>query len=128
MQNKTYASPTKRILCVEDDLDTCEILKLLFREYEITFADTLENAQPLIDHQYFDLYILDNWLPDGSGIELCQTIRARYPGSPILFTSAVGMQKDLDEAAAAGADRYLLKPCEPETLVKVVKELIENKN
>ena len=79
----------------------------------------------MIDHQKFDLYMLDNWLPDGSGIELCQTIRARHPGSPIIFTSAVGMKKDLDEAAAAGADRYLLKPCEPDALVKVVKELME---
>jgi CheY-like chemotaxis protein len=35
------------------------------------------------------------------------------------------MKKDLDEAAAAGADRYLLKPCEPDALIKVVKELIE---
>ena len=69
--------------------------------------------------------MLDNWLPDGSGIELCQTIRAQHPASPIIFTSAVGMKKDLDEAAAAGVDRYLLKPCEPDTLVKVVKELIE---
>lgn len=121
----THASPAKRILCVEDDLDTCEILQILLREYDLVFATKLEEAHPLIDHQKFDLYMLDNWLPDGSGIELCQTIRARHPGSPIIFTSAVGMKKDLDEAAAAGADRYLLKPCEPDALVKVVKELME---
>ena len=121
----TYTSPAKRILCVEDDLDTCEILQILLREYDLVFATKIEDAHPLIDHQKFDLYMLDNWLPDGSGIELCQTIRARHPGSPIIFTSAVGMKKDLDEAAAAGADRYLLKPCEPDALVKVVKELME---
>lgn len=114
----------RRILCVEDDLDTCEILQILLREYELVFANKLEDAHPLVDHQKFDLFMLDNWLPDGSGIELCHMIRALHPGSPIIFTSAVGMQKDLDEAAAAGADRYLLKPCEPDTLVKIVKELI----
>jgi len=121
-----HSTTAKRILCVEDDLDTCEILQILLREYDLVIATKLEDAHPLIDHQKFDLYMLDNWLPDGSGVELCQTIRARHPGSPIIFTSAVGMKKDLDEAAAAGADRYLLKPCEPDALVKVVKELIEN--
>jgi Response regulator containing CheY-like receiver, AAA-type ATPase, and DNA-binding domains len=124
VENQTTKPVSKRILCVEDDNDTCEIFQILFREYDLVFANNLEDAHPLINCQYFDLYVLDNWLPDGSGIDLCRTIRARHPGSPILFTSAVGMKKDLDEAAAAGANRYLLKPCEPDTLVKIVKELI----
>jgi len=42
-----------------------------------------------------------------------------------VFTSAVARRADIDEAFAAGADRYLLKPCEPEELQRIVKELIQ---
>lgn len=117
--------PSRRILCVEDNQDTCEVVGFIFRDYEMVFAGTVKDAKPHIENEEFDLYMLDNWLPDGSGIELCEKIRALKPDTPIIFTSAVGMKSDVDEAIAAGADRYILKPVEPDNLRKVVKELLE---
>ncbi|MEP6705642.1 MAG: response regulator, partial [Acidobacteriota bacterium] len=76
----------------------------------------------------FDLYVLDNWLPDGSGVELCKRIRSSGTRSPILFTSAVGQRHDIELAMDAGADRYLVKPYEPEKLLHAVKELLDSKN
>lgn len=112
-------------MCVEDNQDTCEVVGFIFRDYEMVFAGTVRDAAPHIDNEDFDLYMLDNWLPDGSGIDLCKKIRELKPEAPIIFTSAVGMKQDIDEAIAAGADRYILKPVEPETLRNVVKELVE---
>jgi CheY-like chemotaxis protein len=119
--------PSRRILCVEDNQDTCEVVRFIFREHEMVFAGTISDAVPHIEDGPFDLYLLDNWLPDGSGVELCKKIRVLHPDLPIVFTSAVGMRADIDEAIAAGADRYLLKPVEPENLRKVVKELLHGR-
>jgi DNA-binding response OmpR family regulator len=110
---------------VEDDVDTCEVLHFLFRDYDISFSHTLESALPVIEGTDFDLYILDNWLPDGSGIDLCRTIRAKGSASPIVFTSAAAAGREVDAAASAGADRYVVKPCDPQNLHTIVKELLE---
>jgi DNA-binding response OmpR family regulator len=118
------ASPKKRILCVEDDRDTCELLSLLFSEYEVVFAASLREAFSLLESQHFDLYVLDNWLPDGSGIEVCRKIHELKPHVPIIFTSAVGQRSEIKKAKDAGAREYLVKPYEPEKLQKVVKDLI----
>ena len=114
----------KSILCVEDNNDTCEMLALLFSEYEFVPAHNLQKALVQIEKRRFDLYILDNWLPDGSGIELCRVIREANASVPIVFVSGVGYEKDVNEALGAGANKYLIKPCEPETIEKIVKELI----
>jgi DNA-binding response OmpR family regulator len=69
--------------------------------------------------------MLDNWLPDGSVIKLCREIRALHPDAPIIFVSGITRKKETQEALDAGANEYLVKPCDPDKLQKVVKELIE---
>jgi DNA-binding response OmpR family regulator len=116
--------PLKKVLCVEDDRDTCDVLRFIMTDYEFIAVHSMEDAEELIAEQTFDLYVLDNWLPDGSGIELCQKIRGSGSRSPIVFTSAIGQLRDIELAMNAGADRYLVKPYEPDTLLRTVKELI----
>ncbi|PYS99354.1 MAG: hypothetical protein DMF63_12105 [Acidobacteria bacterium] len=117
--------PPRRVLCVEDDRDTCEVLRFVMTDFDFVTVSTIAAAHKKIAEGDFDLYVLDNWLPDGSGVELCERIRASGSRSPIIFTSAIGQRQDIDIAMKAGADRYLVKPYEPETLVKTVKELLE---
>jgi len=115
----------RRILCVEDHRDTCEILALVLRSYDFKYVSSLAEARSLIEQQPFDLYILDNWLPDGSGLELCRELRSAGTRVPIIFTSAAGFQTDIDNAKQAGADRYIVKPYEPFALQQIVKELFD---
>ena len=124
MKEGYNSTPLKSILCVEDNTDTCEMLAVLFSEYEFVSAHDLQKASAFIEERHFDLYILDNWLPDGSGIEFCKKIRAANATIPIIFVSGAGYESDIQEAIDAGATRYLIKPCEPETIEKIVKELI----
>jgi len=114
----------KRLLCVEDDRDTCEILRYVMTNYDFRSVDTIASAIALIDERPFDLYVLDNWLPDGSGIELCKHIRQSNSRTPIIFTSAIGQRAEIDLAIASGANRYLVKPYEPDALLQAVKELL----
>ena len=125
MEQKNKTSSLKRVLCVEDDRDTCEILRFVMTEYEFTAVHSVAEAEELIASTSFDLYVLDNWLPDGSGTELCEKIRQTKAITPIIFTSAISQRHEVDRAMEAGATRYLVKPYEPETLIQAVKELLE---
>jgi DNA-binding response OmpR family regulator len=81
---------------------------------------------PLINQEWVDLYILDNWLPDGTGIDLCQHIRTVRPNTPIVFYSGVVAQAERDEAIRAGAHAYLIKPTGIQTLEWVVSALLNS--
>ncbi len=120
----THPSSAKRILCIEDDKDTCEMLSFLLSEYDFNFIHDPEKILPLIEAEKFDLYILDNWLPGVSGVELCKKIRALDSNVPVVFTSGSSRKKDIEAAFDAGANKYLVKPYEPEELREIVKELI----
>lgn len=120
----TNPSSAKRILCIEDDKDTCEMLSFLLSDYDFTFVQSPKQVIPIIEADNFDLYILDNWLPGVSGVELCKKIRASNPEVPVIFTSGSSRKTDIEAAFDAGANKYLVKPYEPEELRKIVKELI----
>ena len=117
-------SRMKTILCVDDDTDTCELFQFVLDEYDFVSAHSVENTLALIESRRFDLYIFDNWLPDGSGIELCRRVRALGFETPIIFVSGAAQTKDVEDAVASGANKYLIKPCEPDVLRKIVKELV----
>ncbi|CAN5630795.1 hypothetical protein BH20ACI4_BH20ACI4_13470 [soil metagenome] len=125
LEEKTEKDSNKQILCVEDHEDTCELYSLLLPEYDFTFAHTMADALALVEKRNFDLYMMDNWLPDGSGTDLSRKIRALYSETPIVFISGVTRTKEKQEALDAGVSEYLTKPCDPDELQKVVKELIE---
>jgi DNA-binding response OmpR family regulator len=113
----------KRILLVEDQEDAWEIVELNLPEYKLTFARNFDEGLRLARRGYFDLYILDNWLPDGSGIGLCRLIREFDPHTPILFHSAAAYERDINEALRSGAQAYLIKPVKPEDLEQAVARL-----
>ena len=117
-------SKTQRILCVDDDTDTCELLQFILDEYHFMSAHSVDEALGLIESRQFDLYIFDNWLPGGSGIELCRKVRGLGIDTPIIFVSGAAHDDDIEEAVASGATKYLIKPCDPALLKEIVKELI----
>ena len=118
---------TRRILYVEDHADTRELVTLLLgqKSYEVITGTTIESGIALAGAQKFDLYLLDSWLPDGSGLELCQRIRQFDKTTPILFYSAAAYMTDHDLAIESGAQAYLIKPSQPSELCSMVSQLIE---
>src|SRR5262245_65323343 len=118
-------SPTKRkyILLVEDQPDHCELLAINLEEYRLVRARNFAEGLAFATEKYFDLYILDNWLPDGTGIDLCQLIRKFDPHTPILFCSAVADEPNIQNGMSAGAQAYFLKPFDFEELQLMVARL-----
>src|SRR5258708_5925685 len=95
------AEPRKHILCIDDHPDLSDLLLVALPGYAITSAGTIEAGLQSAKTQLFDLYLLDNWLPDGSGIELCRQIRAFDRNSPIVFISAAAYEEDHQAALDA---------------------------
>jgi DNA-binding response OmpR family regulator len=114
----------KRILMVEDHEDAWEIAAFVLDKYALFYARDFNEGLRLAQRGYFDLYILDNWLPGGNGIELCRRIREFDPHTPVLFYSACAYPRDLQEAYSAGAQEYFVKPVSFTELTQAVSRLI----
>ncbi len=114
------------ILFVEDDEDAQEIMTLILTGYGFVIARNFTEGLRLAQQRYFDLYILDNWLPDGTGVELCRRIREFDPHTPVLFHSAAAYEYDVQDALSAGAQLYLTKPSSLNELERAVVQLISD--
>ena len=116
----------RKVLCVDDDADTCEILSVTWRSspYELTLAHTYAEALTRALEGDFDVILLDSHLPDGSGIDLCKEIRESDPQTPILFYSGDTLPSRIEEAMEAGATRYLKKPLSPDGVEKEIEKLL----
>lgn len=118
-----------RIIYVEDDEIIAALVQEILSEaghivgviaHGALGHDTIYLKQP-------DLVILDRDLPGMDGIEILKSLRS-FAGlyrTPILMLSANRSHASIDEALAAGARDYLVKPFEPAELVERVQALLE---
>ena len=115
------------ILYIEDHDDTRELVTLALAEknWQVTTSSNIEEALRLANAQDFDLYMLDSWLPDGSGIELCKRLRELDRRTPIMFFSAAAYECDKQAAIDSGAQCYLVKPAHLDELCTQVGTLLE---
>ena len=101
-----------RILLLEDDQETAEaVAKGLVQEgHEVSPARDVAAARALAASQGFDAAVLDLMVPDGSGYEVLEELRAREPRVPVLVLTARGAVEDRVAGLDRGADDYLVKP------------------
>ena len=117
----------RRILFIEDHEDTRELVGSVLEAsgFSVTSDSTVAAALQLARTEKFDLFLIDNWLPDGLGFELCERIREFDAATPVLFYSGAVFESDKLKAIRAGAQGYLTKPCPYSDLLRAVKLLIE---
>lgn len=115
-----------RVLFIEDDADTRDLIFfVLTREnFEVVLATDSKEALSAAGAMSFELYLIDNWLPGESGVDLCKRLREFDRSTPILFYSGAAYEQDKHAAFAAGAQGYLTKPTQIDTLVREVSQLI----
>jgi DNA-binding response OmpR family regulator len=111
----------RRILCIEDDADTCELLAVWLGLYNcsVTSAATMAGGVQLAQEEEFDLYIIDSRLPDGTGVEVCSRIRSFDSDTPIMFWTG-----DDDHASVAGVQAFIAKPIDPDPFMRTIEDLL----
>lgn len=115
-----------RILCVDDDQDTRDLLESLlsFANFEAIAVQDTATALRLIRQEQFKLYIIDGQLPGTSGLGLCEQIRVMDKDTPIVIFSGHAHQSDISAGMLAGADVYIVKP-DTKEIVPAVKRLLK---
>jgi CheY-like chemotaxis protein len=110
---------------VDDHRDTSEMLQMLLSEedYQVHTAATMKEACNMATVHEYDLYVLDKRLPDGTGVELCETLRQISPMVPCIFYTGDAYEVHRREAFAAGASAFVAKP-DIEGLINAVHELL----
>jgi signal transduction histidine kinase len=113
------------LLVVDDHHDTCIGMKMLLerRGYRITLAHTADQAIAKAQQEKFDLLISDIGLPDRSGYELMQELRAKSSLRGIAL-SGFGMENDISKARAAGFSEHLTKPINFDRLDEAIRGLL----
>lgn len=103
------------------------MLKLLLaqEDYDVEIARNIEEALAFIQHEMFDLYVLDKRLPDGTGLELCKRLNNLTPEVPCIFYSGDAYEIHRVEALNAGADAYITKP-DIEGLINTVNSFLNS--
>ncbi len=117
-----------RILHVDDHQDTRLMMAALLADggYGVMTAGSVAEGVHLAKDIAFDLYLLDVRLPDGTGIELCQKLRALRPEVPVLYYSAYGEEQEHQQAVATCGDAYLRKPVAIAEIEKAIGNLLGN--
>ena len=116
-----------RVAILEDDPDQAEIAGLWLQDAGckvFSFADARSFLRA-IRHDSYDLYLLDWVLPDMSGIEVLEKLRAEMDDfTPVVIATAKDEEQSIVRGLEAGADDYLVKPVRQAELVARVAAVL----
>jgi CheY-like chemotaxis protein len=118
-----------RVLLVEDNPDTLEMLKFIFSERgaEVITAASVNEALEALERWRPDALVSDIAMPDRDGYDLIREVRSREPEQggliPAVAVTAYTRAEDRVRALAAGFQMHVAKPIDPDELIAVVASL-----
>lgn len=102
------------VVIVEDERHLAELhrefIEQNFHLRVVGIAGTLEQARELISQHQPRLVLLDNYLPDGQGVELIDSPLLKQIGCAVIFITAASDMQTCSHAMRSGAFDYLIKP------------------
>lgn len=116
------------VLLVEDHADSAYFIKLMLdgMGYRVRLAGSVAQAREIFRREKIDFVVSDLGLPDGSGIDLMESIAAERL-VPAIALSGYGMESDVQRSLAAGFVRHLTKPIEVHQLANALRSLEEER-
>jgi DNA-binding NtrC family response regulator len=115
-----------RILVVDDEPDIRETLEALLSQenYHVELASNAAEGLKRLEASSFDLVLLDLMMPDKSGMQVLEEIRARDHETPIFLITAYGSVQVAVDALKRGANDYFPKPWDNEKLLIEIDRMI----
>lgn len=126
LHNKEELFDGKKILLVDDDIRNVFALSSVLEGYhmEVKFAENGREAlEMLIEHENFDLVLMDMMMPEMDGYEAMRRIREmpQYQKLPIIALTAKAMKEDRAKCIEAGASDYMKKPIATDQLLSLMR-------
>ena len=100
------------VFALEDDASISGLIKVALEMNGTTFEAfaTIKDFYAAIEKEQPDVALLDIMLPDGSGLDVLRTVKARYPQVSCIMLSALSKEEDKVNGLNLGADDYVAKP------------------
>jgi two-component system chemotaxis response regulator CheY len=119
----------KHILIVDDSKTVRNLVAFIMKKegYKVTSAeDGLDGLEKLYQAEHIDLIISDVNMPRMDGFTFIKNLREQeaYRDTPIVVLSTEGQDKDIQTGMNLGANLYMVKPAQPEKLLRNVKMLL----
>ena len=117
--------PGKKVLVVDDDVKTVELVKLYLNRdgYRVITAYDGNEALKSARESQPDLIVLDLMLPGMDGLEICRILRSESD-VPIIMLTAMSTDQDKLTGLGLGADDYVTKPFSPKELAARVRTVL----
>lgn len=115
------------LLFVDDDENQRVLHRRLFEHfgYEVTSAGSAQEALLVLETNVIDLVVTDWSMPGQNGIDLAESIHARWPGLPIILLTGYGVADAERAAAGSGISRVIGKPVMPDELRTIVNATLK---
>ena len=126
--------PTRhRVLIVDDEESMRLFLARILAtglKVEVTLAGTCEQALRLAGNYAYDAILLDLLMPGVGGFQVLKEIRRRSPNSetPLIIVSVLSDQPTRDRCMRLGANAYVVKPVDRNSLLATVKAQIAGRD
>lgn len=117
----------RRVLIVDDSATMRNMLKASMQElgFEVHTAQDGDKAMKSVELYPYAIILTDINMPNMDGIELIRLIRnhAKNSGVPVLVITTEGGEAAKQAGRSAGANGWIVKPCDPEALKRAVTKL-----
>lgn len=120
----------QKILVADDEEDIRLIIKFALEDkgYKVITASDGADAVAVADKEKIDLIILDAAMPRMDGYEACIKLKkdAKTRDIPVIFLTAIDLQKDKLKSQRVGAVKFIAKPFEIEALIEDIASILNN--
>ncbi len=117
------------VLVIDDDRAILRTFTRILQRagYETATAENAKEAVERIQSRKYDIALVDMILGDSSGMDLLPKIKETSPKTVKIVITGADSYENRQEACQNGADAYLTKPVNPETLMSVFQEKLKRR-
>lgn len=115
-----------KVLIVDDEPDVLLTLRMILESegFEPSLAADGETALRRIDEEHPDVVLLDIMMPVLDGWFVLAELAGRMKKPHVIVCSAKSSETDIERARELGADEYIVKPWEPDSLVEKIRDVL----